>query len=131
MESSKVDFRFLVRVSKPGYGDSSSDNGINIKAEHWMHTAQRWMPYNAFKLYLLFGSCNDREVRTFDNRFVHENLGLSLTDSYRTAFNELIEAGYVHRYGVWNKGGEMLYDFHLEPMTDSEYGSFVDNYYAE
>lgn len=129
MDTTSLNFHFTVRVSKPGYDDVNLNDGMNVKAEHWMPVTKR-VPYNAFKLYMLFGSCNDREAYAFNNLFVHAKLGFSLNGSYDKAFKELMEAGYVHRYGVWDRGGEVLYDFSLVPMSDSEYYEFIDNYYA-
>lgn len=131
MVNTDIDFGYLVRVSKPGYDDASRGDAINIRAGHWMPAAARRLPYNAFKLYLLFGSCDDKDIYYFENKLVHDSLGLSLTGSYNKAFNELVEAGYVHRYGPYSKRGDVLYDFFLEPISDSDYSAFVENYYAE
>lgn len=111
------------------HSDESECNGditLTFKMEHWVEASKR-LSNDAFKFYLVLSSGNNGWVFCSENRTEYYFLGVDEFEVYEKAFNELIEAGYIHRYRYWQ--GSVVYDFFLEPMTELEYYSYIDRAY--
>lgn len=97
--------------------------------ELWMY-ASRTIPYNAFKLYLYIAVYPQSELCNITAKQIHEELGISFTRSIDKAFNQLIDAGYIHRCGSItgeNSKSEPVWEFFVSPMSESEYYSYIEN----
>lgn len=125
MSNDNPNFYYKVRVNKFGYTPTDNQEISDIRLEHWMPVTKT-VPYNAFKLYMLYAGFNDGTYVHPSNQYIHDNLGMSLSGSYEKAFKELVDAGYIHRFGT--SQDEVIYDFFLEPLSTSDYYSYLDSY---
>lgn len=122
---------YYVRINKFNSRDEGFDLLSNINK--WAKVSKT-VPYNAFKLYLFFAgfpeSLRNSEFYDFTSEEIHDYLGISLLGSINIAFDQLMDAGYIHRFGQ-SKDNKTLWDFFIEPISVSKYNSYIDNYRSE
>lgn len=71
---------------------------LQIGNREWQAAAEILKTYSAFKLYLYFASNTNGYSIALSPVAVQEAIGIS-ENTYRTAFKELVEAGYLSQCG--------------------------------
>lgn len=82
----------VVTVFKP---DCSKDF-LQINNQEWQVAASTLKTYSAFKLYLYFASNMNGYSVALSPIAIEEAIGIS-ENTYRAAFKELLEYGYLHK----------------------------------
>lgn len=80
---------------------------LQVKNSEWQTAASILKTYSAFKLYLYFASNKNGYTITLSPAAINEAIGIC-ENTYRSAFNELLEAGYLSQV----KGQKNVYTFH-------------------
>lgn len=69
---------------------------LQIKNEDWQAAASNIRTYSAFKLYLYFAGNKNGYSIALSPAAVENAIGIS-ENTYRAAFKELVELGYLHQ----------------------------------
>lgn len=124
-----------IRIHNDEYLES--EGKMLLENHDYWRSACGELSYDAFKLYLEYLTLTACEFDSKVNTDKHEEVYLCTINGHedciediKKAFDELVDKGYIHHYGVYQDDDgcltiKHLWDFFLYPISASEYASYI------